>query len=322
MGQKYSFGFSDGLLAEVAGVSLTQLHWDVQAIVKAHQAIIPVAERLGVQPPKPHLAGFAYCHLASLGAEIVFPDNSEPKPLPLLKTAEEIDHLQEPADYLVAPLVQKRLELLARLKEKYPETVNSIGHLYEGPVTTAMLLLGEKFLYLIYDDPARAHKLLDFCVTSALHYACTIIQFLGGKPQPGPVGIPDDFAGLIPPGLFNEFVLPYWEKMYQGLMATKRHLHSELLHSDHLGLLSLVKIDHFDPSADQYLTPELLKAYCPCPFNLSILSWQVRDLSEEQLEDLYRVLSFFHPETISFSLCRLSDEPKIRRLLKVARQLA
>ncbi|MCM8757194.1 MAG: hypothetical protein NC911_04620 [Candidatus Omnitrophica bacterium] len=320
MGQAFSFGFSDSLLAEVANVSLTQLHQDVQAILKAYEAIKPVARRLGVEPPVPHLPGFAYCHLAALGAKIVFPEGSEPKPEPLLKSAEEIDQLKEPEDYLAAPLIQQRLKLAEELKARCPQAYSSIGHLYEGPVTTAMLLLGEKFLFLLYDEPDRARRLLDFCVRSALNYAQSILKFQGVSLEPGPKGIPDDFAGLLPPGLFEEFVVPYWEKIYQGLLATDRHLHSELLRKEHLDFLRVAKITCFDPSADQYLTPEILKKHCPCRFNLSILSWHIHDLTEDQLENFYLKLASFQPEVISFHLSSLREETKIRRLLKVARE--
>ncbi|HOJ41146.1 MAG TPA: hypothetical protein PK644_11845, partial [bacterium] len=56
-GQPFSFGFCDSLLAEVAGVGLDRLHRDLAAILKAHEAIKPVAERLGVEAPRLHLPG-------------------------------------------------------------------------------------------------------------------------------------------------------------------------------------------------------------------------------------------------------------------------
>jgi len=68
----------------------------------------------------------------------------------------------------------------------------------------------------------------------------------------------DDFAGMFPPAMFNEFVVPYWEETYQGLKATRRSLHSELLRVEHLPYLEQLKIRTSDPSADQYLTPALL----------------------------------------------------------------
>ena len=56
-GHPYGFSFSDTLLAEIGGVPQSALHHDVDAICRAYEAIVPVAERLGVDPPQPRLAG-------------------------------------------------------------------------------------------------------------------------------------------------------------------------------------------------------------------------------------------------------------------------
>ena len=76
--QNFWFGFSDYLLADAGGVPLDALHTDVDAICRSYDALKVIADRLGVQAPGPHLACFAYPHIASLGAEIVFPPGSEP----------------------------------------------------------------------------------------------------------------------------------------------------------------------------------------------------------------------------------------------------
>ena len=68
--------------------------WDAEAICRAYDRLEKIAARLGVQPAKPHLPTFAYPHIAALGAEIVFPPNSEPKPVPLLTSAVQIDDLR------------------------------------------------------------------------------------------------------------------------------------------------------------------------------------------------------------------------------------
>ncbi len=54
--QPYSFGFADSLLAELGDVPLDALHSDVDAICRCYEAIVPLAERLGVKPPRPRLA--------------------------------------------------------------------------------------------------------------------------------------------------------------------------------------------------------------------------------------------------------------------------
>jgi len=122
--------------------------------------------------------------------------------------------------------------------------------------------------------------------------------------------------------MFPQFVLPYWDALYAGLQATSRSLHSELLRKEHLRFLPDVGISSFDPSADQYLSPETLRDHCPVPFTLRILSWHVRHNSPSRLQTMYRYLASFSPISISFHLCQLEEEPKIAALLEVARKLA
>lgn len=320
MGQKFSFGFSDHLLLEIGKINFYQLHFEPEAIVKSYEKLKEIAEELEVPAPIPQMAGFAYPHIASLGAKIEFPFDGEPKPFPLIKNIEDIDKLKEPEDYLSAPLIQKKLKTLSELKKIVPETPNTIGHLFEGPITTAVLLMGQDFFMLVYDNPKKAHKLLEFCLRSALNYTKCILNYFGEELKEGPKGIPDDFAGLLPPKLFPEFVLPYWEKMYEGLKATERYLHSELLREEHLKFLKDAKIDVFDPSANQYLNGEILSQKCPCKFTLRIQSWEIFNLSEDELEKLYIKLANYKPVSIGFFLERLVDLPKIKRLLRVARE--
>ena len=320
--QPYGFGFMDTLLAEVGGVPLDALHTDIDAICQCYDAIVPVAKRLGVDPPRPKLAGFSYCHVSALGAAIVFAAGSEPNAVPIIHRPEDIDELREPADYLTSGIVPERLRALKKLLERRPDSGKSIGHVYEGPITSAALLMGPDFFMLPYDDPDRAHRLLTFCVDSSLKYAAAIRGYFGTPTEPGPVGLPDDFAGMFRPALFAEFVVPYWNRLYDGLQATRRSLHSELLRKEHLHFLTELDIAVFDPSADQYLTTELLSEHCPVPFTARILSWHVRDNSANGLQDLYRHLAKFEPVGIGFHMGSLAQEEKIVALLEVARELA
>jgi uroporphyrinogen-III decarboxylase len=324
MGQKFACGFLESVVAEIGGVTLRQLHFDPAAIVQAYRALRPLAERLGIDAPKPHLAGFGYPHVAALGCEIVFLENSEPKPLPLVKTPEDIDRLREPGDYLAAPVIQRKLAALRALQALTPEAAGGgIGHIFEGPVTTAVLLMGENFFVLPYDDPARAHALLKFATATAIRYAAAIHRELfAADRRPGPIWMPDDFAGMFPPPLFREFVVPYWEMYYTGMRATTRHLHSELLRADHLPFLKTLGIASYDPTVNPYLTPEFLAANCHCPFDTHIHAWEIHDFTAERLEALYRRYAACRPAVIAFYQDRLADEPKIRHLLQVARSLA
>lgn len=320
-GQDFGFSFSDSLLAEVGEVPQSSLHLDIEAICKAYEAIKPLAERLGVAPPIPRIAEFCYTHLAALGCEVVYSARAEPTVRPLIHSLEEIDELKEPKDYLQAEVIQQRIRICEELRKRYPESPGFIGHLLEGPATTAALIMGPSFFTLPYDDPGRAHMLLEFSTHSALNYAHAISKYFGSPIQPGPGGFPDDFGGIFPPSIFEESVVPYWEKTFQGLEATTRSLHSELLRVEHLPFLEQLEVDYFDPSADQYLTLQTLHEHCPCKFSCTILASHAHNLSEQQLEELYKEMARYRPSSISFSLESLAEEPKIKHLLQVARAM-
>ena len=133
--------------------------------------------------------------------------------------------------------------------------------------------------------------------------------------------MPDDFAGMLPPEMFGEFVVPYWNRVYEGLKATERRLHSELLRESHMPFLRDLNIKYFDPSADQYVTPELLKRCCPCRFMSRIQSWDMRDLTAEQLENMYRKIAACGPYVIAFHMDDMSRLEKVKSLLKLAREM-
>jgi hypothetical protein len=299
------------------------MHVDVNAMIKAADAVRGLAEHLGVPAPRPHLYGLSYCQFASLGGTIINgPELKEPAAKPCLKSPSDIDHLREPDDYLACPIVQQRLELARQLKTRRPDASTHIGHDLEGPVTTAALLLGgETFFMLPYDDPKRAHKLLDFCVKTSVNY-CRALRKLQGRPFGGQSeGMPDDFGGMFSPEFFGTFVAAYWEKLYSGLGASQRFLHSELLRPEHLRWLADLKINEYDSGVDQYLPPEKVSASCPVPFTLRIWPSMVMSQSSDELVVFYRHLVSFRPTSITFHLEHMEDLPKIEALLKVARDL-
>ena len=320
--QPYVCRIADSAIAEAGMVPLDALHYDADAICAAYDAIVPVAERLGIEPPRPRLGGFSYCHVSALGAEVVFAQGSEPNVAPLLHTPEDIDHLKAPSEYMSRGIIPQRLKTLDDLLARRPDAVRTVDAHPEGPVTTAVLLMGPEFLMLPYTDPGRAHALLRFCVESGLEFYEEAAEHFGIAGTPEVAGIADDFAGMFPPPLFEEFVMPYWEQTYAGRGAKRRRLHSELLRPEHLKYLADLNIEFFDPSADQYLTPQLLRAQCPVPFMARILAWEVENNTLDALQSLYRNYAACEPEQIMFGMSDLADETKVAALLEVARELA
>jgi len=95
----------------------------------------------------------------------------------------------------------------------------------------------------------------------------------------------DDFAGLLSPPLYGEFVVPYYNHIYGSLGAERRSLHSELLRPEHLSMLPDFKLNHFDPHTDQYLTVNDLVHKMPngISWNWRILTYNVVTGTPESL---------------------------------------
>jgi len=319
--QPYFFGMLDSLLAEAGGVPLDALHRDVDAICRAYEAIQPLADRLGIDRSRPRIAGFSYTHVSTLGCQVKFAAGSEPNVIPVIRAPEEIDALKEPKDYLGSGVAPQRLRTLDELAKRRPDAYCHLDTA-EGPLTTCALLMGPGFFMLPYEDPERAHRLLRFVVDSSLNYNRVVAERYGDETGPRTVGICDDFAGMFPPEVFAEFVVPYWEEMYARQKATERNLHSELLREEHLPFLRDLNIAVFDPSADQYVTPELLRDRCPVSFTSRIHTWHIRDNDVSALTAMYRRYAACEPHHISFYMSFLSEEEKIQGLLAVARELS
>ena len=309
---------------------MRDMFWEPERIVYAYRQLperIPKRLWAVLQDAfsVPKLAPFLYFHVSALGAETDFPLHGEPKPRPIINSPADLDKLREPDDYLTAGIMPERLKVAEEVARLWGgvTAMDCIGGDFapEGPITTAMLLAGQQFLLWPYDHPEAAHRLLDFCARSAANYRRQINISRGGSGVSPSGGIKDDFAGILPPKQFEEFVLPYWEQLYTAMGAQRRSLHSELIRPEHLPLLARVKLAVFDPGADQYLTPEQLKAACPCAFRLRFLSWHLRDNTAEQLQAMYRRYATFEPYLIQFGIEMLSHEEKFLALLEVAREL-
>ena len=83
-----------------------------------------------------------------------------------------------------------------------------------------------------------------------------------------------------------------------------------------------VSSSEFDPSADQFLTPQLCREHCPVPFTARILDMDLRDNTVEELRAMYRAYAACEPTQITCIVTRMDDVDKFAALLDLARELA
>lgn len=199
----------------------------------------------------------AYEGIAALGGEYLFQPDHQPMIANqghILTTPEQIDALTVPDPWRNARFLHLRA-WQEELNRRFPgETVCGLAG-QEGPITSAGLLRGQQFFFDCLDDPARAHKLLDVVTEMYIIWNRASDQACGVGERKT-VGIVDDYAGLLSPAMWGEFVLPYYRRIISALGPQGCYLHTELLRREHLPLLRDLHLLHLDLGDDQYLSPQ------------------------------------------------------------------
>lgn len=276
-GVKWHLGVSPEVLTEYAGTTLRAYYNDAATMLYTQrQANRRFHELYGVEVTAPHVATPAYIGAAALGADVVFPERDAPMVANqgrVLRRPEQVLALA-PAGPAACEMMQRFLAMLPYFERETGGRV-PVGAGQEGPVTTAALLRGERFLEDLHQAPHLAHRLLEVVTETEIAF-CRYVGRINGTKPGSPVGIADDFAGLIRPEMWPEFVMPYWRRVFEELGPGPRHVHSELLRLGHLPFLEELGVDHFDPGVDQYLTAQEVAAAIDIPFTEYI--WPVRDL--------------------------------------------
>jgi hypothetical protein len=231
----------------------------------------------------------SYGHIICLGAPVTYPEDSEPNVKPFLSSIDEGIELLESKkdiDYSEHPLFQHYYELCNYLKEQFPDQdVRFSGFGGQGPLTSAVLMRGLDFIYDVYDEPEKVKKFLALLTDSIISFY-RFNNRVNGLPEInlGGAGLADDFASLISPDLWPEFVIPYWNQYYEGLTTGKRSLHCENLSPSHLKYLKDAKLSHYQPSVSDLLTLENVKANTDIPFDWLLYAYVITEMSDDEIE--------------------------------------
>jgi uroporphyrinogen-III decarboxylase len=155
----------------------------------------------------------------------------------LITDIREVDTLEPPDLTLQHNLLETRRKLAAmrHLIEGLP--VLASVHLH-APFTMAAQLFNAQDLFVAcYEEPARVHKLLSFCVRFFMHFERVKHQY-GLSPKPldeficwreahlgkTRVWMSDDTASMLSPQLYQEFALPYNQALFTAFEITHLHM--------------------------------------------------------------------------------------------------
>lgn len=273
----------------------------------------------------PHLA---YGHISCLGAQVIFPENSDPSVRPFISSIDEgIEKLSDEINFSENSLFIHYIIFCRTLKEYFPEdNVSFSGFGCEGPITTAVLMRGQDFFTDLYDEPLKVKEFLRLVTDSIIKFKQFIRVFTGQSKIDSAVGgLADDFASLISPNLWDEFVVPYWEQYYNGITTGKRRLHAENLSPEHLGYLKKCKIDFYDPSVSSKLNPKNIKESIDIPFSWLLPTFELIYMSKYDIEKwVYGALengaSLIHTE-LSRLTCEDENYKKVIDFINAAKNI-
>jgi len=245
-------------------------------------------ELFTMRDPSP--APLSYGHLVCLGAPITYPAEGEPNIKSFADSIDEAIALTEArgqADFSAHPFYRQYLDAWRYLKGQFPDVdMPFSGPGAQGPITTAVLMRGQDFLLDIYDEPEKCLRFLSLLTESIISFR-KLTQRVNGLPERFEFcGIADDFASLIPPDMWPEFVLPFIGREFNALATDVRELHVESLVPKHLPHLSKLNLTHFQPSVSTALTLKNVAANLDpgIPFDWLLYAYHITDMTDEAIE--------------------------------------
>ncbi len=286
--------FYHDLIPYLGGIKEYDFYMDAHKCAQAWKRANDILEKYFSAFCKPRVPGAApisYGHLISIGAPFTMPEDTEPNVKPFADSIENAIEIMKRAahtDFGANELGIHYQRVNEYLAESFPEhSISPLsGWANQGVITTAVLMRGQDFFIDIYDEPELAKELLDRITDSILEFqrwSCSVT----GQPEVSGTGayIADDFAALIPPALWPEFVLPYWKRYYETRSTgTYRFLHCEGTAPEHLRYLKDIGITRYQPSVSDKLTIANVKANTDVVFDWLLYAWKVTDMSDEQIQ--------------------------------------
>jgi len=273
----------------IAGISERDFFLDAEKCAKAWKvANEAIANYFGdrLAPRAPMAGPFSYGHLVSIGATVNVPDEGEPN---VKYFASDIDEAiailkdSKGIDFADNDMARHYFAVNKYLQEEFPEykILPLAGYDHESIITTAELMRGQDFFCDIYDEPEKVHEFLSLLTDSLIDFYHFKVKVNGGDST----SIYDDFASIIPPHMWSEFVIPYWNRYYEGIGAKGRFLHCENVYPEQLRYLKDAKIDFYQPSVSPRLTLENVRENTDIPFDWLLYAFDIVNMSDEQIQN-------------------------------------
>jgi MtaA/CmuA family methyltransferase len=150
---------------------------------------------------------------ADLGGDIFFPENKPPYlKRPLVKNEGDLRRLKRPDVRNPKGRMADRVMSAGEMARAAGSECMVLGWV-DMPFAEACSMCGvTEFQMMLYDDPALAHRILEFLTDIVIEFAAAQIE--AGAPM---VGAGDAVASLISPELYREFALPCEQRVCEAV---------------------------------------------------------------------------------------------------------
>jgi hypothetical protein len=240
---------------------------------------------------RPSCAPISYGHLICLGAEAVFPENGEPNIKPFTGSIDEAIRILNRCrgmDFSQNEMYRHYLGVWEQLKDSFPDQdIPFEGFNHQGPVTSAVLMRGQDFLCDLYDEPDKCAEYMRIMTDSIIEFIKQN-RNLNGRPEISNGSfVCDDFASLIAPDMWGEFVIPFWNRLYSGISnGGGRAMHVEDCAPGHLKYFKDAGITHFQPSVSDKITLRDIKDNLDpdITYDWLLYSYYITDMTDIQVQ--------------------------------------
>jgi uroporphyrinogen decarboxylase len=162
---------------------------------------------------------------SAFGSKMIFLENALPHADRIITGIEEADRLPQPnvkTDGLLPFMISRLRNNQKAILEADHQTRFAIAR---GPMNIASFLMGTtEFMMALTMDPDGSHKLLK----KITDFVCDWLSWQKESfPSIDGVLVLDDIIGFIGETEFNEFVMPYFKKIFSVTGSTVRFLHND-----------------------------------------------------------------------------------------------
>lgn len=157
-----------------------------------------------------------------LGAKVVIPEEGVPNsPIKRIRRLTDIETLK-PVDPASSPRMYDRLQAIRLMKQRAGKDIPVVGWI-EGAVAESCDLMDMQEVFMnMLDEPEAIEQMMEICMEQNLWFAKEQV-----REGADIIGLGDAATSLIGHSLYEEFALPYQQKMIQAIhdMGAKVKLH-------------------------------------------------------------------------------------------------